>query len=617
MTEYPEQPKAPIKVGLLILFFTAFLLFIQSANAQTDKYIIVYKSHLKKENAHKQKKFAISRSFNIIPAMAARLDANQVKQVREDPNVAYIEPDYKIYAFGSGGYTTTDSLSSVEALAASQSITYGVTMVNAPAVWSKTRGAGVRVAVLDTGISMYHPDRGNVVASVSYAIDPSDPTGTTIEPVEDFEGHGTHTSGTIAAADNGIGVVGVAPQADLLIAKVLDNTGTGDTSWLISGIEWAVSNNAKVISMSLGSYDYSAALDSACSNAFAAGTLLVAAAGNDNISDPTYPAALSSVISVAAVDQNKNKASFSNYGSDIALAAPGVNVYSTTPVVADIAASADAVWNSASHEAYPIMGTSAGTVSGLICDCGLATGSGSDVCPPAVAGNIAFIRRGTNYFSDKVAHAQSKGALGVIIANNVSGSFDNFTLGDGTPLVVAAISQSDGDALHSLIPSGITGTVSVYATLYSYESGTSMACPHVSGVAALIFAAADNQITPSQVRTILQNSAQDLGTAGRDDYFGYGLVDASAALNLIVPQTCTAVWTLGYGLTADIDRNCLVGWDDLRLFAVQWLTNGCNSSNNWCSRGDINQNGAVNILDFSSLASQWLNCNDPQHINCN
>ncbi len=104
----------------------------------------------------------------------------------------------------------------------------------------------------------------------------------------------------------------------------MDNTGSGQTSWLISGIEWAVNNNAKVISMSLGSYDYSAALDTACSNAFAAGTLLVAAAGNDNINTPFYPAALSSVISVAAIDQNKNKASFSNYGPTIALAAPGV-----------------------------------------------------------------------------------------------------------------------------------------------------------------------------------------------------------------------------------------------------------------------------------------------------
>ena len=125
--------------------------------------------------------------------------------------------------------------------------------------------------------------------------------------MEDFDGHGTHTSGTIAAADNGIGVVGVAPQAELLIAKVLDNDGTGQTSWLISGIEWAVSNNAKVISMSLGSYSYSAALNTACSNAFAAGTLLVAAAGNDNTSTPSYPAALSSVIAVAAVDSEQKQ----------------------------------------------------------------------------------------------------------------------------------------------------------------------------------------------------------------------------------------------------------------------------------------------------------------------
>ena len=81
---------------------------------------------------------------------------------------------------------------------------------------------------MDTGISMYHPDRGNVVDSASFV------PGLT---VEDFHGHGTHTSGTIAAADNNIGVVGVAPQADLLIAKVMDNNGSGQVSWLISGID--------------------------------------------------------------------------------------------------------------------------------------------------------------------------------------------------------------------------------------------------------------------------------------------------------------------------------------------------------------------------------------------
>jgi subtilisin family serine protease len=394
--------------------------------------------------------------------------------------------------------------------------------------------------------------------------------------VEDFHGHGTHTSGTIAAADNDIGVVGVAPQADLLIAKVMDNTGNGDDSWLIAGIEWAVNNNAKVISMSLGGSDYSLALDTACSNALAAGTLLVAAAGNDNVNTPFYPAALPSVISVAAVDQSKNKASFSNYGPTIALAAPGVYVYSTVPV--STSTPADAVWSSTDHQANVLLGTAPGTVGGQICNCGLANGDGdSNTCPDNVAGNIAHIRRGIITFAAKVAHAQSKGAIGVIISNNVSDNF-NGTLSDNTPLVVVSISQADGDALQILADSGISGTAFVSGDNYTIYSGTSMACPHVAGVATLIFSAAHYNITPSEVSDILFNSAEDLGLPGRDDIFGYGLVDAYAAL--ILEKT-----------------------NILAAFADNWLLS-C-SSPGWCDGMDTNHSGSVDFKDFAALTQNW------------
>ncbi|MFH1372004.1 MAG: S8 family serine peptidase [Planctomycetota bacterium] len=566
MSRFTEQVKRRTNILLLNVFFTALAFIIWPVKARADDYIIVYRGHLQKQNMLKRPPFAVSRSFNIIPAVAARLDAGQVEQLRKNPDVAYIEPDYKIYALG-GVDTKADSLSEIVALSSPQTIPYGITMVNAPAVWPRTTGAGVRVAVLDTGISMYHPDRGNVVDSVSFV------TG---EAVEDFHSHGTHTSGTIAAADNDIGVVGVAPEADLLIAKVIDINGDGLTSGLISGIEWAVNNNAKVISMSLGGYNYSAALETACDNAYAAGLLLVAAAGNDDVNTPSYPAALASVISVAAVDQNKNKASFSNYGPTIALAAPGVSVYSTVPV--DSYDSADAVWDGNSHQANVVLGTAPGTASGVVCNCGLATGEEpNDICPDSVAGNIAHIRRGTNTFAEKVAHAQSKGAIGVIISNNIGGNF-NGTLGDGTPLVVVSVSKADGNALQTLAESGITGTVSVDAGLYAYKNGTSMACPHVSGVAALIFAAAHYNITPDEVSNILFDSAEDLGEPGIDDIFGYGLVDAYAALNLEKINILAA-------------------------FASNWLES-C-SSPDWCEGMDTNQSGRVDFVDFATLTQNW------------
>ncbi len=563
---------------LLAVLLTVLSLIVRPVKAQSDDYIVVYKSRPKKQNMLNHPTFPVARDFNIIPAVAAHLDANQVRQIMADPDVEYIEPDYKIYALGTPD-TNAYSSSDISALSSSssQTIPYGVTMVNAPAVWSRTKGSGVRVALMDTGISMYHPDRGNVVASVSFATDSSG----TLLSVEDFDGHGTHTSGTIAAADNNIGVVGVAPQADLLIAKIMDNSGSGQTSWLISGIDWAVNNNAKVISMSLGSSTYSSALDTACSNAFAAGVVLVAAAGNDDVNTLFYPAALSSVISVAAVDQNKSKASFSNYGSTIDLAAPGVSVYSTVcPIDStnSTGATASAVWNSTSHTTGIIIGSAAGSVTGQICNCGLADGSSTaNTCPDSVAGNIAHIRRGTTTFASKVAHAKSKGAIGAIISNNVSGTFSG-TLADGNSLVVVSISKADGDTLQTLAQSGISGTASVDANLYAYYSGTSMACPHVAAVAALIFAAAHYDITPTEVSNILFNSAQDLGLPGRDDTFGYGLVDAYAALKLEKINIMAA-------------------------FADNWLLT-CSSSS-WCEGMDTNQSGRVDFVDFATLTQNW------------
>lgn len=573
------------------------------ASTETKNYIIVFNNHPQKRLAAKKPEFAAAKSFNIIPAMAANLDSQKMEELRKDSQVVYIEPDYPIYATDSVRIRG-DFAALIQNLS-SQEIPYGVEMIGAEQVWSKTKGAGAVVAVLDTGIAMYHPDRGNVIASASFITD---------QTVEDFHGHGTHTAGTIAAADNTVGVIGVVPEADLLIGKVLGNEGEGTISALISGIEWAVENGAHVISMSLGGTDYSAALETACNNAYAEGVLLVAAAGNENSSIPEYPAAFASVLSVAAVNENKEKADFSNFGSTIDLAAPGVDVLSTIPV--DFYAVADAIWSDTSHASNVILGTVADIATGQICNCGLATGLDTEnTCPDSVAGNIAHIRRGTITFAEKVAHAQAKGAIGAIISNNVSGNFQG-TLNTGSPLVVVSISMEDGDDLQLLAESGITGSVSVTADLYDYYSGTSMAVPHVSGAAALIRAAQGEAISASEVWNLLINSAEDLGDPGRDDIFGYGLIDVDSAFEQMSPKTCSAVWTLGYGYPSDIDRNCYLDLNDLNRLAAEWLNTGCSDLNEWCNGSDIDQNTSVSCSDFAELASVWLACNDPQDLNC-
>jgi serine protease len=599
-----SRPMSYQKRRILYILFGLWVITINVyASAETKNYIVVFKDHPQKHSMAKEPEFAAARSFHIIPAITARLDSQQLDTLRKNSRIAYIEPDYPIYATGLARIRG-DSAAIVNNLA-SQEIPYGVEMIGAAQVWSKTKGAGAVVAVLDTGIAMYHPDKGNVIASASFVTDLT---------VEDFNSHGTHTAGTIAAADNTIGVVGVAPEAGLLIGKVLNNAGEGEISGLIAGIEWAVENGAHVISMSLGGTRNSAALETACDNAYAQGVLLVAAAGNDNTSVPEYPAAYASVLSVAAVDINKEKADFSNYGSTIDVAAPGVDVLSTIPV--GFEAIGDAIWSAASHSSNILQGTSAGIVTGQICNCGLATGLDTDnTCPDTVAGNIAHIRRGTITFAEKVAHAQAKGAVGVIISNNVSGNFLG-TLSAGSPLVAVSISMEDGDQLQPLAESGIAGTVSVTADLVDYFSGTSMATPHVSGAAALIVAAQGANISPSEVWDLLINSAEDLGDPGRDDLFGYGLIHVNSAFESMPPKTCDAVWTLEYGYPSDINRDCYLDLNDLTELAAEWLNQNCSDLNEWCSRSDIDQNTSVSCSDFAELASVWLACNNPQDLNC-
>lgn len=145
---------------------------------------------------------------------------------------------------------------------------------------------------------------------------------------DDDNGHGTHVAGIIAAVDNTIGVVGVAPKASVYAVKVLDRSGAGYVSDVIAGIDWCVSNGVQVANMSLGTNSDIQSLHDACDRARAAGVCLVAAAGNDGGS-VDFPAAYDSVIAVAAVDRADTRPSWSSWGPAILVAAPGVDVYST------------------------------------------------------------------------------------------------------------------------------------------------------------------------------------------------------------------------------------------------------------------------------------------------
>lgn len=312
-------------------------------------------------------------------ALALWLPATAAAALARNPNVLWVEPDAKRYA-------------------SAETLPYGIPMVQAPQL-SDGAAAEVLVCIIDSGYSGNHPDLPH-----GAQVQGSDNAGTGSWS-SDENGHGTHVAGTIAAVGgNDMGVIGVLPNQSvpLHIIKVFGADGWAYSSNLVGALnacKQGMSNRGftrMVINMSLGGSVPSKTEEQAFNQAYSQNVLSVAAAGNSGNTSKSYPASYSSVVSVAAIDANKQRASFSQRNDQVELAAPGVSVLST-------------------------------------------------------------------------------------------------------------------------VPSG-----------YANYSGTSMATPHVAGVAALVWSQR-LECSNDQLRQILRSSAQDLGALGRDTSYGYGLVQARAA----------------------------------------------------------------------------------------
>ncbi len=258
------------------------------------------------------------------PIVTLRLTAAEIKALKGNPDVVAVEKDGWAYAL----QTTTLVMEGQPEIQA-ETVPVGVQAIKAVPAWGCSRGRGIKVAVLDTGIDHNHPDlKANVAGTVSFV--PG-------ETPMDGNSHGTHCAGTIAAAINGLGVVGVAPEASLYGVKVLANSGSGQFSWIIAGINWAIQNKMQIVSMSLGGSSAPVALETVCNAAFNAGVLLIAAAGNAGpppAGQPTsvgFPGRYKNVIAVSAIDANNVLATFSSRGPEVEICAPGVQVLSTIP----------------------------------------------------------------------------------------------------------------------------------------------------------------------------------------------------------------------------------------------------------------------------------------------
>ncbi|MDF2788697.1 MAG: in-like serine protease, partial [Neobacillus sp.] len=154
----------------------------------------------------------------------------------------------------------------------------GIELISAPKIWEKSKGKGITVAILDTGCDVTHPDLSERIIGGRNFTD--DDNGNP-DVYTDYNGHGTHVAGTIAATQNNNGVIGVAPEASLLILKVLDKNGSGKYDWIINGINYAVEQKVDIISMSLGGSEDVPELHQAIQNAIDNQILVVCAAGNE------------------------------------------------------------------------------------------------------------------------------------------------------------------------------------------------------------------------------------------------------------------------------------------------------------------------------------------------
>jgi thermitase len=234
----------------------------------------------------------------------------KVRAYSSNGKVAYAEPDFLAQAVGS-----PDDLYFGRQ--------WGLTRVEAPQAWEVTTGSSqVNIAILDTGVDLDHPDlAAKLISNINF---------TTSATVDDVHGHGTHVAGIAAAiTNNGIGVAGLGYTSTIMNVKVLSDSGSGYYSWIVWGIAWAADNGAEVINMSLGGSSSSSALENAINYACSKGVVVVAAAGNNGSTSPSYPACYTNCIAVAATDAHDALPSWSNYGDWVDVAAPGVSIYST------------------------------------------------------------------------------------------------------------------------------------------------------------------------------------------------------------------------------------------------------------------------------------------------
>ena len=464
-------------------------------------------------------------------AIAAVLSPSAVNSLRNDSNILRIERDVprKLMSAFSDSAGNPNNV---------QVTPYAIVQSQADQL---TLQSGQKVCVIDSGLDRSNPDFN--WGSISGDNDSG--TGNW-----DLNGgpHGTHVAGTVGAIDNGVGVVGMAPGVPMHIIKVFNASGWAYSSNLAHAADKCAAAGSTIITMSLGGGAANSTEENAFNDFTNNGGLVLAAAGNDGNSTRSYPAGYKSVMMVGANDNDNNIADFSQYpsctnggqtddGHCVEVTAGGVNTLSTYPSQAALdqagAGNEGTGWTSGSADgvAMSVQGMeNLGTATGSVFFMGTAeaTDNGAN-------GKICIIDRGNISFHDKVKNCEDSGGIGAVIVNNEAGVLAG-TLGTTNTTTIPALGAALEDRTTWMNASSVT--VDISSSMYGMMSGTSMATPGVAGVAALVWSNHPT-CTGTDIRNALKATAADSGAAGKDVYFGYGIVKAKAASDYITANGCS------------------------------------------------------------------------------
>ena len=516
------------------------LILSTSLSAATHRYLVVPRSaaatmrpRIVANSADWEARRA--RVYENVGVMAMDLTEEEAAELRLSSDIESVELDVQVRALGFAAPPTS------HAVYTKQVTPWGITAIHAPDVWAVTKGSpNVNVAVLDTGIDATHPDLVQAYAGGYNTIE------TVTTPLDD-NGHGTHVAGTIAAANNAFGVVGVAPAVKVWSVKILARDGTGSFENVANGLNWVIEKKKAiggswVVNMSIGAQVGTQAGARAIQNSIDNGITLVAAAGNNGTEMLEYPAAYPGVISVGAIGSDLALAEFSTHGPRLSIVAPGVEVPSS--VLRGTHVEADVSQAQQTFNAYRVDGSPLATVSGAFVECGFGR---PEEIPGTVAGKIAVIKRGPFPvspipFYEKAQNAKKAGAVAVIIYNDddnlrddiykwaMCGTAPGCPIGEN-PLTIG-ISNADGVKLLSRPQNHVTPSVRYED--YGILSGTSMATPHVTGTVALLLSLAPDA-NPATIEWAIRNTAVDVDETGWDIRTSWGMIDALAAAKLLAP----------------------------------------------------------------------------------